>query len=424
MLSRILLVAERPSVSTGLRLLEDCLKVNSQDPLILSIILSCISSLFVFLSMSSCQITTGNCVALTGVTLLPLVLQKIFSAVVFTENGDIKITRSESIKALRRHAVSLMVKIAHKYPLLLLPIFDEINVTVQNFYRTPGQLSYMEQITLQEALFLISNHFCDYERQSNFIAESIRDGVRQWILLLPLLNSSSNFIEFVGLNKQPNENVINDPHFLNRGLILFSLNTVLGVIKRCSWPDDPDRASRGGFVVGLTESGNPICRNPATPHVVPLLPHVLSLLRVLNELWKPNTINLISPGYKKANFMLESEKKTLLGTVPMKFVDPLEVVHKHFTAFDRMQQFLSLIYENCYHMMGSVGPSLGRDLYSLPGIADAIIGSIFNSLENVPDFRLRPIVRCFLKPFSYSCPPIFYDTVLLPLYSHFGPFSK
>lgn len=59
-LGRILMVTERPPVSTGLRLLEECLRVESHDPLIVSVILSCISSLFVFLSMSSCQITAGK----------------------------------------------------------------------------------------------------------------------------------------------------------------------------------------------------------------------------------------------------------------------------------------------------------------------------------------------------------------------------
>lgn len=59
-LSRILLVTERPSVPAGLRLLEQSLKIETRDPLILSILLSCISSLFVFLSMSSCQITAGK----------------------------------------------------------------------------------------------------------------------------------------------------------------------------------------------------------------------------------------------------------------------------------------------------------------------------------------------------------------------------
>lgn len=70
------------------------------------------------------------------------------------------------------------------------------------------------------------------------------------------------------------------------------------------------------------------------------------------------------------------------------------------------------------------GPSLGRDLYALPGIAEALIGSIFASLENVPDFRLRTIVRVFFKPFVYSCAPVFHETVLLPIFAHIAPFSE
>lgn len=56
--NRILLVTEKPSVLRGLALLEQCLKVQSKDPLIISVLLSCISSLFVFLSISS----AGNAV--------------------------------------------------------------------------------------------------------------------------------------------------------------------------------------------------------------------------------------------------------------------------------------------------------------------------------------------------------------------------
>jgi exportin-5 len=209
---------------------------------------------------------------------------------------------------------------------------------------------------------------------------------------------------------------------------LFYIHTQItftpGVIKRCSWPDDPDRASRGGFVVGLTESGNPICRNPATTHVVPLLPHVLSLLRVMNDLWTREAVSMVSEGYKPTYAMLESEKKNLLGISPV-LVDPMDPVQKTpLTTVDRMQQFLFTIFDHSYHLMGAAGPSLGRDLYGLPGIADALISSAFSGLENVPDFRLRPIIRVFLKSFIYSCPPAFYESVLLPIFAHVGPFSE
>ncbi|KAL9702941.1 hypothetical protein quinque_006459 [Culex quinquefasciatus] len=313
---------------------------------------------------------------------------------------------------------------SHKYPLLLLPIFDQINTSVTALIRQPDQLSNVEQVTLLEALLLISNHFCDYERQSTFVAEVTRDGVSLWMHLAPIIKNAHTFIDFVGLNKPPISPTsgIADPANINRGQIVYALNLILGVIKRCSWPDDPDRCSRGGFVVALTESGNPICRNPATSHVVPLLSHILSLMRVLNELWKPDAIAAIGEYFKSANGMQEHEKKQLLGISPA-LQDPLDPsVKKPPTALDRMQTFLSLIFEHCYHMMGSAGPSLGRDLYALPGIADAIIGSIFAFLDNVPDFRLRTIVRVFLKPFVYSCAPIFHEVVLLPIFAHFAPF--
>lgn len=356
-LSRILMVTERPSVAAGLRLLEECLKVETSDPLILSVLLSCISSLFVFLSMSSCQITSANCVAMSGVQLLPRVLEKIFAALVFQSSGETRFTRTTAVKNLRRHAASLMVKIAHKYPLLLLPIFDQINTSVHNLIRQQDLLSHLEQITLLEALLLISNHFCDYERQSNFVAEVTRDVVNLWMHLAPFVKDAHSFINFTGLSKPPVQPCPNlqDQCNVNRGQVVYALNLVLGVIKRCSWPDDPDRCSRGGFVVALTESGNPICRNPATPHVVPLLPHILSLVRVLNELWKPDALATINEYFKSANGMQEHEKKQLLGISPL-FQDPFDpTIKKVPTAYDRMQTFLSLIFEHCYHMLGSSG---------------------------------------------------------------------
>lgn len=413
-LSRILLVTERPSVTSGLHLLELALNLKTNDPLIMSILLSAISSLFVFLSMSSCQITAGNCVAMTGVSLLPRVLQKIFAVLISNDDYN---TASISVKMLRRHAASLMVKLGIKYPLLLLPVFEEINTTVQNI----SQLNRLERTMLQEALLVISNHFCDYERQSNFVLKGLRDSTSEWTMLANVIKTGRDFVRFAGLDMPP---VNKDPMMDNRQNLLHSVNTVLGVIRRCSWPDDPDRASRGGFVVGLTESGNPICRNPATPHVIPLLPHILSLLRVLNELFCPDALAALSDGYKNVYAMGENEKKALMGLSPVLF-DPMDPdQRKSNNPVENMQTHLTILFDNCYHMMGSAGPSLGRDLYQLSGIASALVGSVFAGLENVPDYRLRPIIRVFLKPFVYSCPPAFYESVLLPIFSHLAPLSK
>lgn len=421
-LSRILLVTERPSIINGLRLLEKCLLVKTQDPLIYSVLLSCISSLFVFLSMSA----AGN-VAVSGVQLLPPVLDKIFSAIVFNlPSEDAHSIRSAAVKNLRRHAASSIVKIALKYPLLLLPIFEQINTTVKTLCAsTDQQLSNMEKLLLQEGLLIISNHFCEFERQQMFIGEVIRPAIRMWQDLALIFKSPASLIEYVGLSSKPVECGTDDVRFKHRQTLLMALNTVLGVIKRCQCPDDPDKSYRGGFIVATTDSGNPITRNPAAPHVIPLLQHILALLRCLNELWNPSSIALIHEAYKGANQMLENDKKNILGVV-YPLPDPLDPsqLMKQKSPLDYMQQFLSSLFDNCYHLMGSAGQSLGRDLYGLDGLASALSNSIFSNLEHVPDFRMRTIVRVFLRPFVYSCPTTYHASVLVPVFGHFAPFSE
>lgn len=93
--------------------------------------------------------------------------------------GQTKENRSRAVKNVRRHAGALLVKIGQRYPLLLLPLFDQINATVQTINKDP-QLSKMEQVTLQEALLLICNHFNEYNKQSQFVGEVMRTGTEAW----------------------------------------------------------------------------------------------------------------------------------------------------------------------------------------------------------------------------------------------------
>lgn len=174
-LSRIVMCSERPSVASGLHLLDLCLALEPSDPLILSTLLSCISALFVFLSMSPAETSTVSIVlnfnsyklvlfldsehqlnVLFGLTTyslkqayLPRVLDKIFATLVFTLPGETKDCRSRAVKNVRRHAASLMVKIGQKYPLLLLPVFDRIHSIVTNLESKRSTLSKMESVCLQ-----------------------------------------------------------------------------------------------------------------------------------------------------------------------------------------------------------------------------------------------------------------------------------
>ncbi|XP_011872783.1 PREDICTED: exportin-5 isoform X2 [Vollenhovia emeryi] len=424
--SRILLINERPNVQTGLQLLQLCLDYSPQDPLILSALLSCISALFVFLSMS-----TGS-MAMPGVAILPRVLEKIFAALVFEVPGENECNRSRAAKNVRRHAASLMVKISLKYPLLLLPVFEQIHTMVRSLTREPSPLSRMESVMLYEALLLISNHFCDYERQTRFVTEVIGDTSSRFIALgREWFGGPLELMRFVGLDQPPVENTLEDPARRNRSDLMMCICTVLSVVKRCSIPEDPDRAARGGFVAALSESGNPVYRNPATPHVISVLPTLFTLLRTMNALFSPVALATLSEvtfnvtrvcgdsmqghwGYKNAYGLLESEKANLLG-VNVTNDNNSETDQALGTSLVRMQSFLSTIHDQCYHMLGSGCHMIGREFYQLPGLALALLNSVFSNIEVIPDYRLRPIIRVFMKPFIYSCPPAFYESVLVPV---------
>lgn len=425
-LSRILLVTERPSILDGLKLLEKCLIVKTDDPLVYSVLLSCISSLFVFLSMSA-----SGSIAVNGGHLLLQVLRKVFDALIFNlPNEDPRSVRSAAVKNLKRHAASAIVKIALKYPLLLLSTFDQIDNHIKTLCSTESSLSGMEKLLLKEALLIISNHFCEFERQQLFISDIIRPAAIMWQSFAPSLKSASEFISYVGLASKPPvlaqlNNVDDDVFFKNRQAVQFALNCVLGVIKRCQAPDDPDKAYRGGFIVATTDSGNPIPRNPAALHVIPLLQYILALLKCLNELYSPSSLALFNDSYKGANDMLENEKKVMLGAI-FAVPDPLDPVQlvKTKTPLDYMQQFLSGTFDSSYHLMGSAGNALGRDFYGLDGLATALIGSCFSNLQHVPDFRMRTIIRVFLRHFVYACPATYHSSVVVPIFGHIAPHSK
>ena len=129
-------------------------------------------------------------------------------------------------------------------------------------------------------------------------------------------------------------------------------------------------------------------------------------------------------GYKNAHGLLESEKSHLLGLSVGSNENDSEIELTQSPPVTRMQTFLSNINDYCCHLLGSSCHTIGRDFYQLPGLADALVKSVFSNLKATPDYRVRPIIRVFLKPFIYSCPPVFYETVLVPVLAHICTISK
>lgn len=393
----------------SLQILDLCLNLKPQDPGILSFLLSCISTFVYFINSAPPEVQA---------VYMPRLLDKAFSCLVFEVMGQTKITRSKDVRNLRRHAVCMLVKLGQKYPLLFLPYFDYMKKVFNDLKQDVNQLYKMEIVLFLEAMLLINNAFCDYERQSQFISEVFIEVKDYWTKLsMDIFNDSSKFAAFVGLESKPaNEE---DICMKNRGELMYCVDIIVAIVKRSLWPEFKEMAIKGGFLMGY-EGDQPIFKNPATPHLLEALPGVFSLIKVFHSLWTPEGKSKLHSDYEKVHDLTELELKILFGAhiSQKQEANPFDQI-TNVNAFAKMQSFLIGLYESCFTIITKTCQNLGYHFYELPNFAPSFAASVFCNLNMVPDYRLRVLVKQFMKPFIYCCPPSKQDAILLPIFGYF-----
>ena len=88
----------------------------------------------------------------------------------------------------------------------------------------------------------------------------------------------------------------------------------------------------------------------------------------------------------------------------------------------RANTFVFEQFENIYHLLSQFCTTFGHEFYRLPGLSDGVVGSALQGLTSVPDFRLRAVVRTFLKSLINKCPEAHFATVLVPVFNLFCPY--
>lgn len=59
----------------------------------------------------------------------------------------------------------------------------------------------------------------------------------------------------------------------------------------------------------------------------------------------------------------------------------------------------SALYLCSFHVLGNAGMSLQQEFYTIERLAEEIAGSVFGSLDHVPDHRLRPMIHILIPLF-------------------------
>ncbi|XP_049621435.1 exportin-5 [Suncus etruscus] len=390
-------------VNDGIELLQMVLNFDTKDPLILSCVLTNVSALFPFVTYRP--------------EFLTQVFSKLFAAVTFETVEESKAPRTRAVRNVRRHACSSIIKMCRDYPQLVQPNFEMLYNHVKQLLSNELLLTQMEKCALMEALVLISNQFKNYERQKAFLEELMAPVATIWLSeeMRRVLSDVDAFIAFVGADQKDGDPSLmeDDPCGLNRARMSFCVYSILGVMKRTAWPTDLEEAKAGGFVVDYLPNGNPIFRNPCTEQVLKLLDNLLALIRTYNTLYAPEMIAKISEPYAKTLDMLEVEKSIILG-LPQPLLE-LNDYPVYKTVLEKMQRFFSTLYENCFHILGKAGPSMQQDFYTVDHLATQLLSSAFINLNNIPDYRLRPMLHILLTSLVLFCPPEHYETLVCPI---------
>lgn len=397
----------KPEPHQGVSLLNRVLSFEANDPLVLSALLSCISALFPYLSQTP--------------ETLPVVLKKIFFAVTFTQDGQTKSTRSRAVKNVRLHACSILVKICKQYTELIFPVFDQLYNHIRDIGSDNEQLSQMEKCILMESLILVSNQFCNFDRQSTFIDEMLKPAKDLWISqeFKEAFWSTEKFMSYVGLDQAPVEPSSADTCGINRSHISCCINIILAVMKRSKWPDTPQEASNGGFTLCTLPDGTIVYRNPATSHVSLLLENLLLLMKSMNILYHPDYLQRRHPEFAKSYDLNEVEKLTILG-IPPPCVDMTQSVDSK-KPVDRMQNFLTTTHDNSYHILGNAGQCLGYEFYRVPNLSQLLLDTVFTNLQYLPDYRTKIMIRVFVKPYVQHCPKDCYQIAVIPVLEFLCP---
>lgn len=240
------------------------MNTKEEDPLFLSVLLSCISSLFVVVT-----ITPGA---------LHPTLSCIFKCITFV--GPAKENQENSVRILRRHGCALMVKIATRYPSTLVPVFDYLRQTiVEDLFIKTKILHKMEFVTLIEGLVLISNEFQNFAAQSRFIedlAKPICDQLKNLEVHFP------NF--FLGLDSACQE---------SRAELAFCLNFLAALFRRVSVPGDLLKCRHSGFIDTSVNEVLAI-KSPAGNVGCHILETILKLLKTfIGQFGKSNAFEML-----------------------------------------------------------------------------------------------------------------------------------
>ncbi|RMX35484.1 hypothetical protein pdam_00003840 [Pocillopora damicornis] len=385
-------VTFRGTSVTFVELVRECiqaaLNVDSKVPDILSSVTDAIQALYPFLKYSK--------------DLLMDVLKKMFQVVLFNTTGEPKGPWSPDVLHARRHACGAIIKICKEFGELLVPVFDALKEHIQSLF--VGELvPVKDRCTLTEALVIASNKLSK-EKQNEFLVQLLTPVREMWLgeKIQGAISSPGNFVSFIGMDQDPSGYFQNDELRGRRFQIMYAVTTIMAVVRSCAMLNTKTAAAGEGLSIGSMPNGTPYVHNPCASHVIPLLGNIILLANCLNRIHNPSVKAAIFPEYLASLGMHDLDTSAI-------YVLPQGQENKDKGGAPFVPTPISVTKGFLYHLADSC----------ISGLAQLLVDNLVKSLQHVPNYRLRFVVRNFFKLFILHCPQCDYQNVLVPVLSPF-----
>jgi exportin-5 len=267
---------------------------------------------------------------------------------------------------------------------------------------------------LVECLAILLNHFQSFQQQAILINQLVQPFADILTKFNSHVNDLETFIDYLGLKITPDGTPIS-----NQRLVILSVHILCGFLRRITLPTDPKICSNGDYQE--TFDGIVFIRNPASPAFIQLTPYLFKLLTYCHSLHSPNS-PLIQSSYSFLLTMTDAEKAVYLqqeNNEDIQMISSIQTNSLGLTAnHRRLHNRFSSFFDRLQILIGTY-LTLKPDLYKLKDSLNIIGTSLFSSLDYLPEFRLRNIIRyCFL-PFARHCP---IQTIHIAIFESLLPF--
>ncbi|XP_020614458.1 exportin-5-like [Orbicella faveolata] len=384
--------------------IQSTLAVDSKVPDVLSSVADATQALYPFLTYNK--------------DLVMDVLKKMFQVILFNTTGDPKGPWSPDVLHARRHACAAVIKICKGFGELLVPVFDALKQHVQSLF--VGELvPVKDRCTLTEALVIASNKL-SREKQNEFLIELLTPIRDIWLSdkMQGAISSPENFLSFIGMDQDTASYFQNAELKGRRFQVMLCVTTIMAVVRSCALLNTQTATSEG-LSIGSMPNGTPYVHNPCAPHVLPLLGNITVLAKCLNSLYDPVVKSAMTPAYTAALDMHDLDTSAIYVLPYERVKSEVPTVQNPLAA---TRSFLYHLSDTCYHALGYSASCLSHDFYSIPDLSRLLADNVIKSLQYVPNYRLRFVVRNFLKLFILHCPECDYQDVMIPVLSPFFSF--